>query len=74
MDRAHLTCSRCGDPIGVYEPAWWQQPNGSIIDAAYLATIADARASDLQSRFYHRRCLQLAPTAAIGSAADRVNS
>ena len=52
-----LTCAGCGDRIGVYEPLWWEQPDGSITDAALLALGQDARSGRVRSRFYHHGCL-----------------
>ena len=51
------TCARCGDPIGVYEPMWWEQPDGSIVDSARLALGEDARSGGARSRFFHHGCL-----------------
>lgn len=60
MNGTHLTCECCEERIGVYEPTFWQQPDGSIVESGYLTIITDPRAFDARSRFYHRNCLQTA--------------
>lgn len=50
-------CARCGDPIGVYEPMWSEQPDGTIVDSALLTIGEDARKGHAHSRFFHHGCL-----------------
>jgi hypothetical protein len=52
-----LRCAACGERIGVYEPLWWELPDGSIVDSALLALRKDARSGHAHSRFYHHGCL-----------------
>ncbi len=50
-------CARCGDRIGVYEPMWSEQPDGTIVDSALLTIGEDARKGHAHSRFFHHGCL-----------------
>ena len=52
-----LRCARCGDLIGVYEPMWSEQPDGSIVDSALLTIGEDACKEHAHSRFFHHGCL-----------------
>ena len=51
----HLLCARCGDVIGVYEPAWLEYPDGRIVRSSRLNLDHDERHS--ASRIYHLGCL-----------------
>jgi hypothetical protein len=53
----HLCCAGCGSRIGIYEPLLWRLPDGSVIEAGWLAVREDVRAHHPASVFYHRGCL-----------------
>jgi hypothetical protein len=46
-------CARCGDHIGVYEPIWLEQPDGTRVRSGLLA-LEDA---PLAGRLFHSGCL-----------------
>lgn len=58
MDNQPLICARCGKPIDPEVELWWQQPNGSIVDASYESARTEGWRDAPGSRFFHRRCLQ----------------
>jgi hypothetical protein len=57
MSATGLFCERCGEPIGVYEPIWWQRPDGSIIASGYLPVMSEPDSRHPASCYYHRDCL-----------------
>jgi hypothetical protein len=36
MEARAQTCAACGDRIGVYEPLFWQRPDGIVISSSLL--------------------------------------
>jgi hypothetical protein len=46
-------CARCGDRIGVYEPIWLEQPDGTRVRSGLLA-LGEA---PLDGRLFHSDCL-----------------
>lgn len=58
---AFPTCVRCGDRIGVYEPIWWEQPDGRL-EACGVLALRERGVDPLTARLLHLGCL--APDAA----------
>ena len=56
-------CTHCGDRIGVYEPAWLVDADGSIRSSSWLNIDPDAGQN--RARLWHHGCL--APDAIPGT-------
>jgi hypothetical protein len=52
-----LSCSHCGERIGVYEPLWCQHPDGSALVSGYLSLKDSLHRIGESSRFFHLDCL-----------------
>lgn len=51
-----LICTKCGDRIGIYEPFWLHQPDGTLVNTAFLPLRASGN-DDAGSSFFHLGCL-----------------
>jgi len=51
-----LHCDHCGASIGVYDPFWWQRPDGSVREIGFLAIRDDPERDHPASRFFHTGC------------------
>jgi hypothetical protein len=49
-------CARCGERIGVYEPCWLRQPDGTLLSTSLLA-LRDPAADPRNCSFFHLGCL-----------------
>jgi hypothetical protein len=57
-----LTCERCAERIGTYEPLWWQRPDGTLAASSFLHVREDPRREQAGSAFFHEECMQPAET------------
>ena len=63
----HPLCATCGDRIGVYEPLWVEQPDGTLSCTGMLEISRHTDGEQDVLRLYHFGCLpaeQLRPRAA----------
>jgi hypothetical protein len=50
-------CAHCGEPIGMYELAWWERQDEPMLEASLAATrSAEQRA--VTSRGFHAECVR----------------
>jgi hypothetical protein len=59
-------CSRCGDPIGVYERFWLELTDGTLRSCSYLNLDRDLLGHRGWLRLWHRDCVALGD--ALGSS------
>lgn len=50
-----LTCAQCGEPIGVFEPLYADQPDGQVTRSSYLNLGSELRRRRL--RVWHLQCV-----------------
>ena len=55
-DLAHPRCAHCGDRIGIYEPMWMQQADGTLANTTVL-NLEDGLWQEQSARFFHVGCL-----------------
>lgn len=48
-----MACATCDDRIGVYEPLWWQRPDGTLELSSLLRLGEDGVRVRPDSRVYH---------------------
>jgi hypothetical protein len=53
----HPICATCGDRIGVYEPLWAEQADGTLICTGMLEINRHMDGEQDVSRLYHFGCL-----------------
>jgi hypothetical protein len=65
-----LTCTRCSERIGAYEPLWWRHPDGAVDASSFLRVRDDPRRRQAGAAFFHAACLeaQPPPTSPLSSA------
>ena len=54
-------CALCADRIGVYEPVWWERPDGSLIATGLRAIEHQIAAGAAELRIFHRDCVPADP-------------
>jgi hypothetical protein len=56
-EHARLSCARCGDAIGVYEPLVYVDGQGQRVRTSHLRLPDDVRAAAHATSFFHAACL-----------------